>query len=322
MREKHFTGVFMGALVVGVAATFSVYRLVINRDNNAERDPTIAVVVAVDELREGTLLGEASARLKRYPADAVPSGAFSSVDSVVGRVAQVHIFPGEPVLEGKLAPTGAGAGLEVKISDGHRAMSIPVNDYAGIAGLIQPNSRVDVLVTLRPDNRRRDRTAKVFLQNLRVLSVGTQLGRDEKGKPISASTVTVEVTPNQAELLAVAMNEGVLHLALRGFSDGDEVDTRGATSSHVLAEARRIQRVPRPRPAPAPAAPAPAPEPAPEPPAPDLPAWLKVQVFRGTEMEERTVQARGDSAAAADAARKAAADTSATKKPSTNNQGA
>jgi pilus assembly protein CpaB len=152
-----------------------------------------------------------------------------------------------------------------------------------------------VLVTLRPDNRRRDRTAKLFLQNLRVLSVGTELGRDDKGKPISASTVTVEVTPGQAELLAVAMNEGVLHLALRGFADEDQVDTRGATSTQVLAEALRIQNGPRPRPA----ARATAPEPVTEPPAPELPSWLKVQVYRGTEMEEKVVQAHGDSTAAA-----------------------
>lgn len=295
MRERHFTGVFLGALLVGIGATFSVYRLVIQRDTEAGRDLTVPVAVAVEELREGTPLEEAAIRLKKYPMDAVPSGAFASVDSLVGRVARVHIFPGEPILEGKLAPTGAGAGLEVKISEGHRAMSIPVNDHAGIAGLIQPNSRVDVLVTLRPENSRRDRTAKVFLQNLRVLSVGTQLGRDEKGKPISASTVTVEVTPDQTELLAVAMNEGILTLALRGFSDGDEVDTRGATSNHVLAEARRIQSRPRPRPA---AQPTPTPEPEPEPVVvvepeePELPAWMRVQVYRGTQMEELTVETR------------------------------
>jgi pilus assembly protein CpaB len=319
MREKHFTGVFVGALVVGVFATFSVYRLVMQRGDEGERDLTVPVVVAVDEIREGAPLVEASVRLKRYPADAVPAGAFESVDSVVGRVVRVQIFPGEPVLEGRLAPTGAGAGLEVKIAEGHRAMSIPVNDYAGIAGLIQPNSRVDVLVTLRPDNRRRDRTAKVFLQNLRVLSVGTHLGRDDKGKPISASTVTVEVTPDQAELLAVAMNEGVLQLALRGFSDDDKVNTGGATSTHVLAEARRIQSRPRPRPRPRPAAKSTTPEPEPEPPPPELPAWLKVQVFRGTQMEERTVESRGDSVdASADGERKASADSSSDsgKKPS------
>lgn len=314
MRERHFTGVLMGALVVGVLATFSVYRLVIQRSDESNRDRTVPVVVAVDEIPEGTPLGEAALRLKQYPLDAVPNGAFVNIDSLVGRVARVQIFPGEAVLEGKLAPDGAGAGLEVKISDGHRAMSIPVNDYAGIAGLIQPNSRVDVLVTLRPDNRRRDRTAKVFLQNLRVLSVGTQLGRDEKGKPISASTVTVEVTPEQAELLAVAMNEGVLHLALRGFSDDGEVNTNGATSRQVLAEARRIQS--RPRPASKPSTPTP--ETTPEPPPPELPAWLKVQVFRGTQMEERTVESRADSLDAADRGeRKASADSSDTsRKPS------
>lgn len=318
MREKHFTGVFLGALLVAVGATFSVYQLVIQRGNDAKRDPTVPVVVAVDEVPEGMPIAQTTVRVKRYPADAVPVGAFTEVDSIVGRVARVLIFPGEPVLEGKLAPQGSGAGLEVKITEGHRAMSIPVNDYAGIAGLIQPNSRVDVLVTLRPDNRRRERTAKVFLENLRVLSVGTELGRDEKGRPISASTVTVEVTPEQAELLAVAMNEGILHLALRGFSDDDEVRTRGATPEDVLAEARRIQRRPTPRPAAKPSQPTPEPEPVETAAEPELPSWMKVQVYRGTQMEEKTVEARGDSTAAQEGAdQKASADSSGTaKKPS------
>lgn len=312
MRESHFTGVLVGALLVGVGATFSVYKLVMQRDMGVERDPTVPVVVAADEIREGMPLSQVAVQVKRYPGDAVPAGAFSTTDSVIGRVARLQIFPGEPILEGKLAPIGSGAGLEVKISEGHRAMSIPVNDYAGIAGLIQPNSRVDVLVTLRPDNRRRDRTSKLFLQNLRVLSVGTELGRDDNGKPISASTVTVEVTPEQAELLAVAMNEGVLHLALRGFADGDEVNTRGATSTQVLAEALRIQNSSRPRLS------APKPEPVTEPPAPELPSWLKVQVYRGTEMEEKVVQAHGDSTAAPPGgARKPRPDSSsAIKRPS------
>jgi pilus assembly protein CpaB len=126
------------------------------------------------------------------------------------------VFKGEPFVPGRLAPVGTGAGLEIKIAPGKRAMAIRINDVAGIAGMIQPNSRVDILVTLSDEVSQGRQVAKLFMENMRVLSVGTQAERGEDGKPIAAATATLEVTPDEAERLAVASNAGSIQLVLRG----------------------------------------------------------------------------------------------------------
>jgi pilus assembly protein CpaB len=117
-------------------------------------------------------------------------------------------------------------------------MAVKIDDVAGISGLIQPNSRVDVLVTLRTDPTGNRQVAKLFMENMRVLSVGTKVQRGEDGKAINATTATLEVSPDEAERLAVAMNQGSIQLVLRGFGDPDSVRTTGANSSDVLAQLR------------------------------------------------------------------------------------
>lgn len=284
MNEKGFTGIFLSALIIGAAATFSVYKLVVEQRiiPLTPAANTLPVVVAVQDLPEGTLIDATQLRVKQYNEESVPKGAYAEVDSLVGRVTKIPVFADEPILEAKLAPLGTAAGLEVKIQPGFRAMSIPVNDHVGISGLIQPNSHVDVLVTLK-DKGGREKRAKVFLQNLRVLSVGQQLSRDEEGQPVVAKTVTLEVTPDEAELLAVAMNEGVLSLALRGYSDADSIKTAGATQRNVMASHAKYRPAPRARAA----RPTPTRQAAP---AVVEDAAVRIQIFRGSEMSERTIQ--------------------------------
>jgi pilus assembly protein CpaB len=169
-----------------------------------------------------------------------------------------------------------------------RAMAVRINDVAGISGLVQPNSRVDVLVTIADPVTGRQQ-AKLFMENMRVLSVGTEIQRDAAGKPNAAGTATLAVTPDEAERLAIAMNTGSIQLVLRGYGDPAAISTTGANSADVLSQLRGGRSVvidppaaPRPvqRSAPRPAAPAPAPivfRPPPPPPPPDS---VVVNVYR------------------------------------------
>ncbi len=238
----------------------------------------------------------------------MPAGAFSSGDSLVGRVTRVSVFTGEPIVPGRLAPVGTGAGIEVKITPGKRAMAIRINEVAGMAGLIQPNSRVDIMVSMRDESSQSGkRVAKLFMENMRVLSVGTQVYRDENGKPIRAASATLEVTPEEAERLAIAVGTGSIQLVLRGYGDPDSIRTRGATSTDVLSQLRAAPAAAPPvQDPPAPArhhvvAAKPAPPPTPAPvvvarPKPKAPDSVTVQVFRAGKVSQQHFER--DSAAA------------------------
>lgn len=262
--------VFWGALLIAAAATFGAYRL-LDAKSNAGKAVTRSVVLAAADIPEGSLIDRVALTTAVWPVNMIPAGAYASIDSVAGRVARVNVFTGEAMVPGRLAPTGAGGGLELKIPPGQRAMSVRINDVAGISGLLQPNSRVDVMVTIASvDEKDQNRqVAKLFMENMRVLSVGTELQRDREGGAKPATAVTLAVTPEEAERLAVAMNTGSIHLVLRGYGDPDSVRTTGATSVDVLRQLQGI-RPPAPRqtstaaarrsaPAQRPASPAPAP---------------------------------------------------------------
>lgn len=242
MAERRYTLVFVGAVLVAIAATFGVYRM-LQATKESSRVATVAVVVASRDIPEGHGIERSAINTNLWPLQAVPAGYFGSVDSVAGRVARVTIFKGEAIVPGRLAPLGTGAGLEVKITPGKRAMAVRINDVAGISGLIQPNSRVDVMVTIGDLNSGGQRVAKLFMDNMRVLSVGTQVQRSEDGSTNSATTATLEVTPDEAERLAVAMNQGSIQLVLRGYGDPENITTKGATSTDVLKQLREAQVV-------------------------------------------------------------------------------
>jgi pilus assembly protein CpaB len=293
--------VFFSAVAVALAATVGVYR-VLEKTKESSRVPTQTVVVAAQDVPEGMKFERLALSVVDWPSATVPAGSYSSIDSVVGRVAKIPVFKGEPIVPGRLAPPGTGPGLEVKITPGKRAMAIKINDVVGIAGMIRPDSRVDVLVTLKEDDPRAQRQrAKLFMSNMRVLSVGTDVERGDDGKPINATTAALEVTPDEAERLAIAMNQGTIQLVLRGYGDPDSIRTAGATSSDVMAQltaaptvrATPVSSAPRrsaprrstpPRPAVQQAAVAPPPK-APEP--------YVIQVFRGEKVTSQKVDTSG-----------------------------
>lgn len=293
MAERRYSVVLYGAVIVAAAATYGAYQMISSMQARS-RIPMRPVVVAARDMPEGATFDRLGLTTRLWPAAAVPESVYTKVDSVVGRVTRVPVFAGEPIVPGRLAPVGAGPGLETKILPGTRAMAVRINDVAGISGLLQPNSRVDVLVTLPETNNDQNQIAKLFMENMKVLSVGTEVHRDKDGKPIQATTVTLDVTPEQAERLAVAMNRGTIQLVLRGYGDPDTVRTKGATARDVLAQlgvaaepkpkleprhaVRHVTHVERP---PAPPAPAPVVQAPPPPPRPVVPESTSVEVYHG-----------------------------------------
>jgi len=232
------------AIGLGLATTYLVYRWM---GQQAEASPKgeglllKSVVVAAVDLAPGTKLNMESLKVIKWPWDSVPKTAASDPNQLVNRVVLVPIAAGEPVLEPKLAAQGMEGGLTAIIRPGKRAMSVRVDEMIGVAGFVAPGTYVDVLVTVEEkENRKLDATAKTILQNVKVLTSGQKVVQ-EKDKPVLVNVVTVEVTPEEAEKLALAANRGKIQLSLRNQTDKEAITTRGISTPQLTALPRPIR---------------------------------------------------------------------------------
>jgi pilus assembly protein CpaB len=135
-----------------------------------------------------------------------------------------------------LAPEGTAAGLSGILDDGKRALTVKVDEVAGVAGFIHPGDHVDVLMDL-PIKEPADHFSKTILHNISVLTTGQIWETKGDNKPMVVNTVTLELTPEEAEVLNLASNEGKIRLALRNRNNTTIANTRGVTTSILISGA-------------------------------------------------------------------------------------
>jgi pilus assembly protein CpaB len=192
------------------------------------------IVVVAADIQAGDRLSEEDLKILSWPERLVPAGSFQKSEDVVGRVVARDFFDGEPILSAHLSKDGASDGIASLTPPGMRAMTVAVSSDAMIKNFLQANSRVDVLATIQTEKKGGGYISKSILQNIRVLSVdnagGGGIGMGKKGN------VTLLVTPEEAEHLALAESQGVLYLVLRNIADQDPQPTEGATISSLLKQ--------------------------------------------------------------------------------------
>jgi pilus assembly protein CpaB len=189
------------------------------------------VIVTASDLTYGVKLDRAMLRMARYPKDAVPEGAYASMDSVVGQTTKVFMGAREPVTATKMSSRGGG--LSMLVRPNMRAASLEVNQVSGVSGFVLPGDRVDVLVTVDPRNPNEDAITRTVLQNVEVLAAG-QKTEQQDNKPITVQAVTILVAPDGAETLALAEHEGKIHLVLRNPEDQAEVTVASLSTREML----------------------------------------------------------------------------------------
>lgn len=233
------------AVFFGLIAAYGIYSFLSQQRQAADalRKETQNIVVANKDIPAGTIINEeflkkGMLKATPWPKASVPAGAFTSPEQLVGKTNRVKILANEPILESRLA--GEGAGLTVRLEAGKRAMAVRVDEIIGVSGFIVPDDRVDVIVTATPPgaDKQDDRMSKIVLQNKRVLSVA-QSTEQKDGKPQVARSITLEVSPDEAEKLSLASQEGSVVLALRGVGDDSEAKTPGSNKRDLLAVAAR-----------------------------------------------------------------------------------
>lgn len=218
------------ALGLGLVASLFVYKNLQSRTVSAE--PGIDVIVAADDLQVGARVEEHDIKIIRIPVSDLPAGAPRKRSDVLGHGVIIPITKGEFILPTKLAGENAGSGLPSLIPPGMRAVSVRVNDVVAVAGFVTPGTRVDVLLTGAPGSGADEETTTV-LQNIAVLASGHTLERTATGEAQNTAVITLLVSPDDAQRLTLASQQGKIQLALR-----NPLDTRAeefpASSSRAL----------------------------------------------------------------------------------------
>lgn len=267
-RSTRTLVVVLVAVAIAAIASFGVLRAVQQMPVREVEVRSLYQVVAARELAMGDLIKKDDVKLVAWPASSPVTNGFTKIEDVVNRGLVDGVVPNEPLTAGKLAPLEAGGGLPPTITEGMRALSVKVNEVIGVAGYVVPGTRVDVIVTLSLRGNNNESMTRVVVSDVEVLTAGTRMdaAKARDGQPIAANVVTLLVTPEDAERIALAASEGSIMLTLRNPLDRAPTKTQGVRSAALLGA---------PAPAPVvkasstgrriavrPSAPAPAPEPA------------------------------------------------------------
>ena len=208
--------ILVSAFVIAAAGSYLVYRVVGNRLAATQQRST-RVVVAVNDVKLGSVLRDVDLSTTDISGP-LPKGAILKKEDAIGRGVVSDLYQGEPIVENRLAAVGSGGGLAATIRQGMRACAIKVDEVVGVAGFVTPGMRVDVLISGNPPGPAttlQGTKVKTLLQNIEVLSAGTDIQKDAEGKPQQVQVVNLLVTPDQAELLSLASNQTKIQLVLR-----------------------------------------------------------------------------------------------------------
>jgi len=234
------------AIVIGALAAALVYRYVRDQQQvmeaalkaartTSETAPTVPVVVANEMMPIGTKVEPSQVHVVAWPQDAKPDGVITDPAAVSGRFARVSIEKNQPLTQSQFVDAATGL-LPMLITEGMRGMSVRVDNVTGVSGFIMPNSRVDILLAANLEGGGdKGMRSKVVLQNVRVLATGMTVEQHDN-KPVEVPTVTLLVSPEDAEKLTLATREGSVQLALRNYRDEDTVVTPGATTAALFGK--------------------------------------------------------------------------------------
>lgn len=268
-----------GSVLLGLVAAVLVWTWIseVNKraEQNARTKDQVKVVVAVRDLYMGLpISGEDVVERDMNPDMIDKEHTFASMSDVLGRTPRERILANEPVRDERLARPDAGVGLNAIVTPGKRAMTVATDTETAVAGLLQAGNYIDIIVTIRPEDPSSAGgkwVSETILQAIKVLAVGSSLGGNEakeadkksasskKSSPDSRRlkpSITLEVTPEEAEKLALAVSQGDVHVVLRSDIDILQYQNHGlVTTTNLIGYEPRRPGQDAPKPAAAPAAP-------------------------------------------------------------------
>ncbi len=238
MNRRLLTILLIAFVIAGVC-TFLVYRIVGKRMMTGRPETTTRVVAASSDIKIGTVLTASNLSTVSI-VGALPQGAILKPQDAIGRGVIAEIYQGEPILDSRLAAPGMGGGLAPTIPAGMRAIAVKVDQVVGVAGFVLPGMRVDVLASGVPPGAppTEGPVTKTILQNIKVLSAGTDIQRDAQGKPQQVQVVNLLVTPEEAQTMSLAGNQLKIQLVLRNPLDNKTAPVPITAEGSLLAGAQ------------------------------------------------------------------------------------
>jgi pilus assembly protein CpaB len=223
------------AFVIAGACALLVYRVIGNRLAASQPVPSTSVVAAAADLKIGSVLTPANLTTIQITGS-LPKGAILKPADAIGRGVVSDLYQGEPIIDSRLAAPGSGGGLAATIPPGMRAIAVKVDEVVGVAGFVTPGMRVDVLISGIPPAMEEGTQARTILQNIQVLSAGTDIQKDAEGKAKPVQVVNLLVTPEQAETMSLASNQQVkIQLVLRNPLDTKTDQVPGTAMTNLFA---------------------------------------------------------------------------------------
>ncbi len=240
MRLRSLLTVLLGVCVAGSAVVYVQLFIKTPGAQQALRD----VVVVVDDVAFGEVMSADMLAVQSWPIHAVPNGSFSSLSQVISEVegkerrAKLPLAKGDILFESKISDYGELVSITQQIDPSMRAMTIRVNDVTGVAGLIAPSDRIDLTLTR---NVEQQLVTSTLLQDVEVLGID-QKGKKRTQESNSIRTVTVQVSPANAQRLALAQQAGTLSLSLRHIDAADRLELQSISVDDLTETAKAEPR--------------------------------------------------------------------------------
>src|ERR1017187_4794741 len=218
--NRRLLAILLAAFLIASVCTFLVYQMVNSRMAAVRPSVATGIVAAKTDIKLGTVLSANDLTTVQI-AGGLPSGAIlvKDMSRAIGRGVISDLYAGEPIIENRLASIGSGGGLAAAIPPGMRACAVRVDDVVGVSGFVTPGMRVDVLISGVPPGQvdpNQGPQSRTLLQNIQVLSAGAEIQneKDNQNKAKPVQVVNLLVSPDQAETLTLASNQGGLRIQL------------------------------------------------------------------------------------------------------------
>lgn len=237
------------AVVLGVVAMIVAKDMLGKKGEQAQPVGNLtSIVVAKAHVGPGHTLKAEDLSLGEVATTSVPEGSFTDINQAVGRTTQLTLGKGQPIVQTVLAPEGAGKGWQALVPPNMRAITIEVNEFSGLAGMIAPNATVDVVTTIQAEDNT-GMSSRAIVQNVRVLAVGQRVSAEQQtptnpnnGQPEPFRNVTLLVKPDEAEAIQLATQTGRPWLVLRNGTDDKVEKSVGVTVADLRGKNGKLQK--------------------------------------------------------------------------------